>query len=88
MSYFLSLRRTHDFVYRKIASHMFKVKELKHMRDIFERHGQELLQILDKAADTGKPIDVADLFFRSAPHCPPCVHFMPFGSLQPSQIHA
>jgi hypothetical protein len=43
---------------------MFKVKELKHMRDIFERHGRELLQILDKAADTGEPIDVADLFFR------------------------
>ena len=36
----------------------------KHMRDIFERHGRELLQILDKAADTGEPIDVADLFFR------------------------
>lgn len=49
---------------RQIASHMFKVKELKHMRDIFERHGRELLQILDKAADTGVPIDVADLFFR------------------------
>lgn len=47
-----------------MASHMFKVKELKLMRDIFERHGQEVLRILDSAADTGKPIDVADLFFR------------------------
>lgn len=43
---------------------MFKVKELKNMRDIFENHGKEVLRILDAAVDTGAPIDIADLFFR------------------------
>jgi hypothetical protein len=51
-------------VYRQVASHLFKVKELKQMRNIFERHGLEVLQILDSYADTGKPVDIADLFFK------------------------
>lgn len=49
---------------RQTASYMFKVKELKEMHTVFERHCRDLLDILDSAADTNRPINVADLFFR------------------------
>eukprot|EP01088_Endostelium_zonatum_P001803 TRINITY_DN1215_c0_g2_i1.p1 TRINITY_DN1215_c0_g2~~TRINITY_DN1215_c0_g2_i1.p1 ORF type:complete len:497 (+),score=75.59 TRINITY_DN1215_c0_g2_i1:188-1492(+) len=47
---------------RKTASHLFKVKELKLMADVFVEHGNELVQILKNNQD--QLVDLQDLFSR------------------------
>ncbi len=41
--------------YRQSASHLFKVKELRHMVDIFTHHGDEVMHIIN-----GKLVAVSD----------------------------
>jgi cytochrome P450 len=48
---------------RQIASHLFKVRELRNMVPIFVRHGQEVVAILK--ANEGQPLDVQALFCRA-----------------------
>jgi cytochrome P450 len=49
---------------RQIASHLFKVKELKDMMVVFEKHGREVLHLLHAASDTQIVLNIADIFFR------------------------
>jgi len=49
---------------RQVASHLFKVKELRDMVPVFHSHAQHVLERLESVCDTGKGIDVSDLFFK------------------------
>ena len=45
-----------------MASHMFKVRELRGMAEVFSRHGKEVIDILKD--QEGQVIDMQNLFRR------------------------
>ncbi len=50
---------------RKTALHMFSAREFReNIVNVFNRHGSELLEILGSAADSGKSVDLHELFHR------------------------
>lgn len=50
---------------RKVASHMFSSRKLNdYMLSTFKDHSKSVIAILDKLADSGKSIDLQDLFSR------------------------
>ncbi len=48
---------------RKNASHLFKVRELKVMGEVFAKHGEELSILLEQQA-LGRPLDIQNVFSR------------------------
>jgi cytochrome P450 len=51
---------------RQTASHLFKVRELRHMAEIFLSHGRQVVDILQVAAtgDKQPQLDMQELFAR------------------------
>ncbi|ELR12900.1 cytochrome p450 superfamily protein [Acanthamoeba castellanii str. Neff] len=47
---------------RQTASHLFKVKELRHMAEIFLSHGRQVVEILE--GKQGQEVDMQELFAR------------------------
>ena len=54
---------------RQVASHLFKVKEMRHMVEVFSNHSKSALQILDTDAEPGKRSDNQDLYSRVTLDC-------------------
>lgn len=50
---------------RQTASHLFTVKELRAMVDVFSKHALELAELLLKTAEQGKEVEIQDLISRA-----------------------
>mmetsp|Transcript_12968 Transcript_12968/g.14360 ORF Transcript_12968/g.14360 Transcript_12968/m.14360 type:complete len:506 (+) Transcript_12968:66-1583(+) len=49
---------------RKVASHLFKTREIRQMLDVFNKHAQQVMHIINKSASSGSSIDIQSLFAR------------------------
>jgi len=52
-------------MHRKLYSNLFNANKFRDIiRVVFEREIEKVLKILDKLAESGRPFDLHDLFFR------------------------
>ncbi|CAB9517827.1 Leukotriene-B(4) omega-hydroxylase 2 [Seminavis robusta] len=74
--------------HRKIASRMFSANLLREASKVTLKKVSELSHVLQDAADTGKEVDIQDLFFRLTFHITSAVAFgVEYGSIQQEKQH-